>query len=458
MRKWECIVCGWVYDEALGAPEEGVEPGTRWEDVPEDFLCPECGVGKEDFELIEEEETAAAPAAETAPEAPAQAPVVIIGTGLAGYNTAKEFRKHDSATPLTLITSDDGSFYSKPMLSTGFTRKTTARDLATASAEKMAQQLQAQVLCFTGVEAIDTAGHTLHLDNGQTVSYSKLVLAWGSEAVEPPLEGDALELVYSVNSLMDYDRFRAALEQGGVRKLLIIGAGLIGSEFANDLCNGGFQLEAVEPLGRSLPILLPEPGGKAVQSALEERGVVFHFGTVVQRVDRAPDGDGIIATLDNGEKVSADLVVSAIGVRPRTELARRAGIKVKRGIVVDRLLQTSAEDVYALGDCAEVDGLVLFYVAPLMACARALGQTLAGTETRVQYPGMPITIKTPFCPVVVAPPPQDAEGEWQYREDGQNIVAEFRDRGGQLLGFALTGEQGIKEKLRLQKELPPLLA
>ena len=130
MSKWECIVCGLVYDEKVGWPEEGIEPGTKWEDVPEDWLCPDCGVGKEDFELLEEAPEDDTPHREEPVADKVHAPVVILGTGLAGYGLAKEFRKHDSETPLILITSDDGRSYSKPMLSTGYTRNQSADDLA----------------------------------------------------------------------------------------------------------------------------------------------------------------------------------------------------------------------------------------------------------------------------------------------------------------------------------------
>jgi rubredoxin-NAD+ reductase len=120
-------------------------------------------------------------------------------------------------------------------------------------------------------------------------------------------------------------------------------------------------------------------------------------------------------------------------------------------------LQTSAKNVYALGDCAEVDGRNLVYVAPLTASAKALGKTLAGEDTHASYPAMPVMVKTPVCPVALSPVPMGTEGEWTIRQDGNNTVAEFHNTAGQLLGFALTGE-GIKEKMRLQKELPPIMA
>jgi rubredoxin-NAD+ reductase len=455
MSKWECIVCGLVYDEAKGWPDDGIAPGTKWEDVPEDWLCPDCGVGKEDFELIEESPVEQVPHHEDAVADTDHAPVVIIGTGLAGYGLAKEFRKHDEETPLILISSDDGRAYSKPMLSTGYTKDTTADDLATADAGSMGTTLNASVWTRTRVASIDTEKQLVHVADSETaVHYSKLVLAVGAEVIRPPLQGDALEYVYSVNDLLDYDDFRQAISKNGVRKVCIIGGGLIGCEFTNDLLNGGFEVETVDPLGYCLPTLLPEAAGRAVQRGLEEKGAIFHFGPLVTEVNRA--GDGIEVTLNNGETIAADIVLSAVGVRPRVELAKDAGIAVNRGIKVNRLLETSAANVYAFGDCAEVEGHVLVYVAPLMAAARALGKTLAGEPTEVVYPAMPVTIKTPACPVVVSPVAPDTTGSWHIEESGNNVKAEFRNEAGQLLGFALTGES-TKDKLPLQKQLPPIL-
>ena len=456
MSKWECIVCGLVYDEKEGWPDDGIAPGTRWEDVPEDWLCPDCGVGKEDFELLEEAAVDDTPHHEEPVVDKVHPPVVILGTGLAGYGLAKEFRKHDEDTPLILITSDDGRSYSKPMLSTGYTKDHSANDLAQLDAGGMARMLKASVWTMTKVNEIDTAQQLIKVGDAQTViHYGKLVLAVGAEVIRPPIEGDGLDLVYSVNDLLDYDDFRTAVKKNDVKKVCLIGAGLIGCEYTNDLLNGGFEVEAVDPLAYCLPTLLPETAGKAVQAALEEKGARFHFGPLVTAVNKADSG--VVVSLNNGETISADIVVSAVGVRPRTGLAQASGLATNRGIVANRLLETSAPNVYAMGDCAEVDGHVLVYVAPLMAAARALGKTLAGEPTQVVYPAMPVTIKTPACPVVVAPPAADADGEWQIAADGANVKAEFRDSSGALLGFALTGD-ATREKMALQKELPAILA
>jgi len=235
----------------------------------------------------------------------------------------------------------------------------------------------------------------------------------------------------------------------------IIGGGLIGCEYTNDLLNGGFDVEVVDPLGYCLPTLLPEPAGKAVQAALEAKGARFHFGPLVTAVNKA--AEGVVVSLNNGQTISADIVLSAVGVRPRTALAKASGIATNRGIVTNRLLETSAPNVYAMGDCAEVNGHVLVYVAPLMAAAKALGKTLAGEPTEVSYPAMPVTIKTPACPVVVAPVAPGTQGQWTIESDGNNVKAQFRDSAGKLLGFALTGD-ATKDKVALQKELPAIMA
>ncbi|NER66326.1 FAD-dependent oxidoreductase [Pseudomonas sp. MAFF212427] len=379
-------------------------------------------------------------------------PLVIVGTGLAGYNLAREFRKLDGETPLLLISADDGRSYSKPMLSTGFAKHKDADGLSMAEPGAMAEQLKAQVRTHTRISGIDP-GHKRVWIGEEQVCYRDLVLAWGAQTVQVPVEGDASEAIFPINDLEDYARFRAAAD--GKRRVLILGAGLIGCEFANDLHLGGFDIDVVAPCEQVMPTLLHPAAAGAVQAGLQGLGVRFHLGPVLTRLQHA--ADGLEAHLSDGSVIACDLVVSAIGLRPRIDLAAAAGLQVNRGVMVDRQLRTSHANIHALGDCAEVDGLNLLYVMPLMTCARALAQTLAGNPTAVSYGPMPITVKTPVCPLVVSPPPRGCEGQWQVEGQGADLKVLCHDADGNLLGYALTGT-AVMEKLAFNRQLPPLLA
>jgi rubredoxin-NAD+ reductase len=377
-------------------------------------------------------------------------PIIILGTGLAGYTLAREFRKLDKETPLLLITGDDGRNYSKPMLSHGISQNKTEDDLAMADAGKMAEQLNAIIRVNSLVTAIDAEQKVVYLGD-ESVPYSRLVLAMGASPIQPPLEGDGLDRVYSVNCLEDFARFRQGMVN--VKKVLVIGAGLIGSEFANDLMEADYQVSVVSMGEQMLQGLVPKQVGDALQQKLESQGVEITIGPWVTRVDRR--GEGVVATLNTGDQIEADIVLSAVGVRPKIDLATAAGLETGRGITVDRYLKASKPDIFALGDCAEVEGHVLLYVMPLMNSARALAKTLNGDDTPVSYPAMPVVIKTPSYPIVVQPPKSGQSGEWVFEQTDQGLRGLF-SQGDQLLGFVLTGEL-VKERMSLAKQVPGLL-
>ena len=377
-------------------------------------------------------------------------PIVIIGTGLAGYTTARELRKLDADIPLELVTADDGHFYSKPMISNALGRGQQPLDLPTGDAAKMAADLNARVRTRTRVDAIEAQAKQLHL-NGETLTYSRLVLALGADPVRLALTGDA-DAPMSVNDLDDYARFREAI--AGRRRVLVLGAGLIGCEFANDLMSAGYDVEVVELFDYALGRLAPREAGEAISEALQERGVKWHFGAACEGVAR--DGDILQVSLADGRTLDADAVLSAVGLRPRTALAEAAGLDTDRGIVVDRLLRTSDPFIHALGDCKQIEDLVLPFIMPIMHAARALAKTLSGEATELRYPAMPVVVKTPAHPAVVSPPGPGSAGEWQVERGPDGVRALYVDGAGAMLGFVLTGKR-IIEKAALSKELPAVL-
>lgn len=372
---------------------------------------------------------------------------------MAGWTTAREFRKLDTSTPIVLVTADSGDFYAKPTLSNACAQKRSADQLVTTPAAKMAETLNVTLLAHTQVQSMDAKAQTLTLSAAdgatQTLPYRHLVLATGAHPIQVPLQGDAASFVQSINHLSDLARFQQQLGETP-KTVLIMGAGLIGCEFANDLLQGGHTLHVVDPAERPLAALLPAGAGEQIRAALQALGVVWHFGTTVQALNHS--ATGLAATLANGEVVAADLVLSAIGLRADTALAQAAGIACERGIVVDELLQTSVAHVYALGDCAQyasAGARTLPYVMPIMNAARALAATLAGTPTALVFPLMPVSIKTPALPTVVAAPHPALAGSWVAEaldpEAAQTGgVWRFMDADGQQRGFVLTGKQSTR--------------
>lgn len=389
-----------------------------------------------------------------------QVATTIIGTGLAGYTVARELRKLSKDLPLRLICADSGAFYSKPMLSNALTANKTAAQLALKNAARMAEELNAEVVADTRVEALRLEARQVQTADSAW-PYSQLVLALGADPVSLSLAGAQPGDVLSINDLGDYDRFRTRLVTA--RRVILLGAGLIGCEFANDLASAGFEVTVVDPAAWPLSRLLPEEGGRFLQARLEQARVQFRWGVGAQAIEAAGNGaaangspaKGYRLTLTDQSVLEADLVVSAVGLRPRTALASAAGLQVGRGIAVDRTLRSSDPRVFALGDCAEVGGLVLPFVLPIMQCARALAATLTGTPVPVNYPAMPVVVKTPACPAVVSPPLPGALGQWHTQTSAQGCEARF-ESGGQLLGFALLGD-AVARKQELAANLPPWL-
>lgn len=391
-------------------------------------------------------------------------PVVIVGAGLAGYNLARELRKLDAAVPLVVISQDAAGFYSKPMLSNALAGNKTAQTLVMKPADKMAGELNARVLSHTRLTAVHPERREItlqHAGGTDTLVYRDLVLALGADTIRLPLGGDAADTVLSVNDLDDFARFAQALETGPtgvpVKRVAILGAGLIGCEFANDLLARGIAPVVMDMADRPLSRLLPPEASAALQAKLEAAGVTFRLGVAAQAVQRV--GDALQVQLDQGEPVQADLVLSAVGLQPRVALAAQAGVAVNRGVCVNRQLATGTAHIHALGDCAEVEGWVLPYVMPLMAQARALAATLAGQATLVAYPAMPVVVKTPAWPTVVCPPAPGGDGQWQLEvlEDGLVARCVSAAQPSQLLGFALQGK-AVSQRQALATQVPAWMA
>jgi rubredoxin-NAD+ reductase len=321
-------------------------------------------------------------------------------------------------------------------LSTAFAQGKSAQQLVNGQASDLAASLHVQCHTHRRAHALNLAKQELHTDT-QVFTYSRLVLAQGAEPIRLPLEGDAADRVLSVNQWADYAQLRERLQPGA--RVLIMGAGLIGCEFANDLAGAGFLVHVVDPATRPLSALLPPAASEPLAQALGALGVVCHWHNHVTQVSQ--HGTRLQAQLHSGECLHVDLVLSAIGLRPDTAWLAEAGLACERGVRVNHQLQTSDPHVYALGDVAQYASAgdrVLPYVMPIMTAARALGATLAGQPTDVVFPVMPVAVKTPAFALLLALPEPGTAGHWQASEEH---VWRFMADDGRCRGFVLGGKQ-----------------
>lgn len=443
-----CRVCGWIYDPAQGTPAQGIAAGTPWSDIPDTFLCPECFLGKSVFEPLHRMPNGAGA---TTAAAPQSAPVVIVGGGSATYQLVRAFRALDPHTPVVVITADDGADYSKPQLVHGFSRKLGAADFVERTAAQLAHEFGITIRTHTRVDAIDRQRKTVRIGD-ETLPYRDLVLALGANPWIPPLEGNATDRMITLNNLADYENYLRHVSAG--ERVLVIGAGLVGTEIALDLAEGGQQVWLTDSSPHSLAKLLPEFVSRHLEATLAQKGCRLHLGHRVTALDSS--GGAMTAQLSDGTTVEIDTVIAAAGLRPRTALAGAAGLRINRGIQVDSYLRSSAEHIYALGDCAEIEGLVLPFMQPLALSAQALAKTLAGEPTPLCLPAMPTVVKTPALPIQVGGRTVTDGLSWTVEGDESGLTGKAHNGDGELVGYVVTGVH-LGNGAALLQQLPALL-
>jgi rubredoxin-NAD+ reductase len=379
---------------------------------------------------------------------PAPRSVVVVGSGLAGFGVLRELRRAAPDAKLTMVTLEDGHFYSKPALSTALAKGKTAPTLVTSDADKMKAQLKLDARIGREAEAIDRAGKAL-CTTGGPIHYDSLILATGAVPFRPELDGNAAHRPISINQLDHYDRFRNELPDGA--RVLIMGSGLVGTEFANDLVTNGYTPIVVDMLALPLAQLVPPAVGAKVRDALGAEGVEWHLGRKVTALEYSEPGPGYVATLDNGSIIEADIVLSAVGLRPNVSLAEEAGLEVGLGIKVNQYGQTNDPDIYAIGDCAEYQHGLSAYVTPIMAAARGIAPSVLGKPTEIRFPPLSVQVKTTLMPINLLPPAPSVVGEWREIEnDASGCKQIFVDGDGMVRGYVLTNEK-CEQRMEMDK-------
>jgi NADPH-dependent 2,4-dienoyl-CoA reductase/sulfur reductase-like enzyme/nitrite reductase/ring-hydroxylating ferredoxin subunit len=316
--------------EALRAP--ALDPLVCWR------------VDREGDRIVVREKADAAPP--TAAPSSAQVPssIVIIGGGAAGAAAAEMLRRHGYDGPVTMISADGDLPVDRPNLSKDYLAGEAQDDWIPLWPESFYAEQRIELLLNKRVSSIDTARRVVQLDDGFERSYGALLLATGADPVRVEIPGAARDQVLLLRSFADS---RAIVERtAAARRVVVVGASFIGLEVAASLRNRNIAVDVVAPDSTPLERVLGAEVGRYVRTLHEAKGVVFHLGQTVARVD------GNKVTLSGGDVIECDFIVMGVGVRPVTALAEQAGLKLDRGIEVNEYLETSAPGVFAAGDVA----------------------------------------------------------------------------------------------------------
>ena len=371
--------------------------------------------------------------------------IVIIGSGFAARQLVKNIRKQDTHIPLTLIAADSMDEYNKPDLSHVVSRGQRADDLTLQTAGEFAEQYHLRLFPYTWASDLDAAAKVVKSQDREW-RYDKLVLATGAAPFIPPVPGH--ELMLTLNSQREYGAAQSQLHDA--QRVLIVGGGLIGCELAMDFCRAGKAVTVVDNSASVLSALMPPEVSSRLQHRLTDMGVHLMLKTQLEGLEQT--ADGIRVSLDRQRSVTVDAVVAAAGLRPETALARHAGLMIRRGVVVNSRLQTSDPAIYALGDCAEINGSVLPFLQPILLSAMCLAKNLLSQANELTLPPMLVKVKTPDLPLHLAGETQRDDLTWNLVAAKEGVEAKVVDAANQLRAFVVCEDQ-MKECYALLKQL-----
>ncbi|MEB8431212.1 FAD-dependent oxidoreductase [Cocleimonas sp. KMM 6892] len=361
----------------------------------------------------------------------------MVGAGIAGWSAAEALRRKDPERSILLVSACKGYVYPKPAISLALSQGKKAEDLISMDAEAKALELGIDVRTETRIMRVDTNKKRLVTVKGG-IEYDKLILAMGAHQKELPITGNAARNILSVNDLQTYKKLCEKLENE-IKHITILGAGLIGCEFADDITKAGYKVTVIDPQQQPLSALLPEAMSNELVQKLSDNGVEWKFGATLDCLNNDVDG-AYVAVLSDDSILKTDLVLSAAGLIPNTKLATKMGLKIDKGICVNNDMQTSNPDVYAIGDCASVEGEVFAFIEPIKRQAETISADITGLQEKFLSLPPLVKVKTPSFPLSICRPIGVDDFEWTTISD-QEKGGYFELREGEnIVGFALSGD------------------
>jgi NADPH-dependent 2,4-dienoyl-CoA reductase/sulfur reductase-like enzyme/nitrite reductase/ring-hydroxylating ferredoxin subunit len=268
--------------------------------------------------------------------------IVIVGGGAAGFAAAEQLRRDGYEGSLVMLSDDTDPPVDRPNLSKDYLAGVAQEEWVPLRAQDWYRDNAIELRLNTKASNIDPRAREVELADGTRIPYEKLLLATGAEPIRLDIPGASLAHVHVLRTLKDCRAIIAAAQRG--RRVVVIGASFIGLETAAALRTRNLDVHVVAPEKRPLEKVFGAELGDFVRSLHEEKGVVFHLENTVTAIERNK------AILKNGQTIDADFIVMGVGVRPRTQLAEQAGLKLDRGVVVNNRLETNAAGIFAAGD------------------------------------------------------------------------------------------------------------
>jgi nitrite reductase (NADH) large subunit len=351
---------------------------------------------------------------------------VVVGNGLAGTIAAKTIRELDAGSEIIVFAEEKHPYYPRPNLVEFLAGRLPFEKLFAFPAD-WAERMKIDMRLGVSLKAVHPGGPAVETDGGEIVPCDALLLANGARAAIPPIKGADGPDVYVLRTLDDALEIQKRLEDGG--RVAVIGGGLLGLEIARALGESGTSVRVIEFFERLLPRQLDDRGSRILSERIAKMGIDVHLGAVTEEI-RA-DATGLRLRLKDGREYASDIVIAASGVCPRIEPAAAAGLKTRKGVVVDDTLMTGAPGVYAAGDVAEHSGRSYGIIPAAFEQARVAAHNMLGSEKK--YEGT-----VPFTTLKVVGLAVTSVGDVEPESDRDEVL--FREQP----------EEGIYKKILIR--------
>lgn len=360
---------------------------------------------------------------------------LIIGNGIAGFSAAKEIRKKDSNGSILMISKENYPTYYRLRLTEALGNNMKIEDLIINDFSWYDDNDIQLLLGKTVIQVIPEENKVL-LDNQNGISYEKLLLATGSNPYKPPIRGSYKDGVFALRVLDDLTSIRAHIQE--IDRVIVIGGGLLGIEAAWSLKTLGKKVTIVEFAPYLLPKQLDRELGEELANKLREQGIGIHLSHSVEGIDGKDTVTGIY--LENGDVIKADAILISTGIVPNIDLVKKTTIRINRGIVVDNHLKTNIDNIYAAGDVAEFDDLIVGLWTTGNEQGKIAARNILGFSDEYIHPKPFTSLRVGEIKLFSAGNILDYDKIYEYRDGEEGFVKKLFVKNNKLVGSILFGD------------------